>query len=196
MISWNCSGPNRPDERIINRPLSRTKTPSIRFSILYPLRHSLIIIFTLHILLLYLYISHTPFTRAILVVDYYGVLALLAHRVRPFRFWFIIVDDIILIRCKLLCNACSHLFPRYRFWRLFARQRTDFGLQGGIGYWFELLHFLSVYIADQSYCYRSDFFLFSIVCVIISSFETLLAIQVVNTIWRDNLRHFRWFLKS
>lgn len=104
MISWNCSGPNRPDERIINRPLSRTKTPSIRFSILHPLRHSLIIIFTLHILLLYLYISHTPFTRAILVVDYYGVLALLAHRVRPFRerFWFIIVDDIILIRCKLL----------------------------------------------------------------------------------------------
>lgn len=53
------------------------------------------------------------------------------------------------------------------------------------------IFFLSVYIADQSYCYRSDFSLFSIVCVIISSFETLLAIQVVNTIWRDNLRHFR-----
>lgn len=103
MISWNCSGPNRPDERIINRPLSR-KRKLLRsvISILYPLRHSLIIIFTLHILLLYLYVSHTPFTRAILVVDYYGVLALLAHRVRPFRFWFIIVDDIILIRCKLL----------------------------------------------------------------------------------------------
>lgn len=103
MISWNCSGPKQA-WWADNQQTLISKTPSIRFSILYPLRHSLIIIFTLHILLLYLYISHIPFTRAILVVDYYGVLALLAHRVRPFRerFWFIIVDDIILIRCKLL----------------------------------------------------------------------------------------------
>lgn len=68
-----------------------------------------------------------------------------------------------------MCNACSHLFPRYRFWRLFAHQGTDFGLQGGIGYWFELLHFLSVYRGSILllslrfffifHCLRNNFFL-------------------------------------
>lgn len=125
MISWKAvQSPNpRPwwadnQQRAADWPLSRMKTPPKRsisiISRVYTLHHSFIIIFLfLHrVFLLFLYIVSVPLTPL-----YASDTRVVTRVSRARTCWFIIVLDIILIRCKLLgcIMYVCHLFPPLSF---------------------------------------------------------------------------------